>query len=113
MNKIDLKITFSQLEVLVSCFSVLTEPPINHRDTKVARSVLDKLMVKIKKKHIDFSSKNSFLAFRYSKRINIPLEYYEAHFLEKFLELIITFCKQEYELMTLRRITSEINQKLA
>lgn len=109
--KIDLKITFSQLEVLVSAFSVITEPPIQHRDTRVARSVLDKVMVKIKKKHIDESMKSSL--FSQKKKFKLSFEYYEAHFLEKFLEIIITFCDKDYEHTVLTRITAEINQKLA
>ncbi len=109
--KIELKITFSQLEALVLAFSVITEPPINHRDTKVARSVLDKVIVKLKKKHIDESMKSSL--FSQKKKFKISLEYYEAHFLEKFLEIIIAFCDKDYERVILSKIMAEINQKLA
>jgi hypothetical protein len=108
--KIDIKITFSQLEVLVLAFSTLTEPPIQHRDTKVARSVLDKVMIKIKKKHIDESIKSSL--FSQKKKFKLSFEYYEAHFLEKFLEIIIALCDKDYERTVLTRIVAEINQKL-
>lgn len=108
--KIDLKITFSQLEVLVLAFSVMTEPPIQHRDTKVARSVLDKVMIKIKKKHIDESVKSSL--FSQKKKFKVSFEYYEAHYLEKFLEIIIAFCDKDYENAVITRIIAELNQKL-
>ncbi|WP_329804385.1 hypothetical protein [Flavobacterium facile] len=108
--KIDLKITFSQLEVLVLAFSVMTEPPIQHRDTKVARSVLDKVMIKIKKKHIDESVKSSL--FSQKKKFKLSFEYYEAHFLEKFLEIILSFSHEDYERTVITIIMAELNQKL-
>jgi hypothetical protein len=109
--KVDIKITFSQLQVLVQAFQLLTPEPINNRDVKVARSVIDKVVVRLKKKHIDESVKTSL--FTEKKKFKLSFEYYEAHFLEKFLEIIVIMVDNIYWLNVLNTIRSQINQKLA
>jgi hypothetical protein len=108
--KIKLRLSESQLNALVSTFAYLSEYPINNRKVRVARSVLDKVVLKFQKKHLEV--KLTANLFNLKKRYSFSFEYHEAHYLEEFVNIAQTFCKDTYTLNVLRQIKSTINQQL-
>lgn len=109
--KIDVKLSPRQLNTLVHSFNSLSVTPINHRSIKVARSILDKTVIKFRKKHIEVASE--FSSAKKTKKYNFSLEYYEAHYLENFLGIAEQFPMSEYDRNVLRMIKDGLNQKLA
>lgn len=112
MVKIDLKITLKQLGVLTHHFGVLDTHPINTREIKVARSVLNKVAVKFKKKQIDETASQNLFTKK-GKQIKFSLEYHEAHFLEMFIGICQNFAMSEYDRNVLQFVHRILNQKLA
>ena len=111
LNKIPLKISLLQLGALVHSFNAISTLPINSREVKVARSILDKVVIKLKKKHIEEDYKANL--FTKKKKINFSFEFYEAHYLENFIAIVDVFPMNDYDRNVLRFIRSELNQKLA
>lgn len=110
--KIDVKLSAKQLNALVFSFNSLGHIPTNSRDIKVARSILDKLVLKFRKKLLEVQSVNTTL-FSKPKKYKFSLEYYEAHFLENFLTIMEDFPMNEYDRNVLRLIKTNLNQQLA
>lgn len=96
MIKITLKLTHRQLNTLVHHFGTLETPPMKLREAKVARSVLDKVVIRFKKKKIDADA-NQALFSQKGKQMSLTLEYYEAHYLETFCGLCNAFPMSEYD----------------
>lgn len=108
--KIDFHLSSQQLNALVFSFNALTKIPVNNRDVKVARSILDKVVVKFKKKLIEVQASETL--FTKKKKYKFSLEYYEAHYLEQFVTIMDQFPMNEYDRNVLHLIKTWLNQKL-
>lgn len=111
MSKVKLKISEKHLNSLVYTFGFLDQFPIKNREVKVARSVLDKVILKFKKKQLDVQMASNL--FTKGKKHNFTLEYYEAHFLEQFTILTAEHPLNDYDRNVIRFIQSTLNQQLA
>lgn len=111
MIKITLKLSLLQLGALVHSFNCIGHIPVKSRDVKVARSILDKVVIKLKKKHVEESYKQTL--FSPKKKMNFSLEYHEAHYLEYFTTIVEQFAMSDYDRNVIRFIRSELNQKLS
>ncbi len=109
--KVNLKITPSHLNALVHHFPKPPYPPEKSREIRVARSVLDKVIIKFEKKQIEHSRQTATL-FTKPKKMAFSLEYFEAHYLEKFILSVEDFPMSEYDRNVLRLIKTNINQQL-
>lgn len=111
--KINLKLSHSQLNSLVYCFdSLKTVLSVETRDVKVSRFILEKVALKIKKKHLESQIAQATL-FTKKKKISFSLEYYEAHFLEIFLNIVAHHPLSVYDRNVVRFIQNNLNQQLA
>jgi len=111
LMKIALKISLQQLGALVYSFNHIATIPVTDRKVKVARSCLDDIVIKLKKKHAEEDYKRTL--FSPKKKINFSLKYHEAHYLENYLIIVDDFAMSEYDRNVLLFIRSELNQKLA
>lgn len=109
--KIPLKLSPQQLGVLVHSFNALPHLPNKERDVKVARSILDKVVVKLKKKYVEIDYNQTL--FSKKKKTNLTLEFYEAHYLEQFTVIIDDFPMSDYDRNVIRYIRHNLNQQLA
>ncbi|SDX10671.1 hypothetical protein [Flavobacterium degerlachei] len=109
--KIPLKLSPQQLGALVHSFNAIGKIPVNTRDVRVARSILDKVIVKLKKKHIEIDWNQTL--FSKKKKTTLTLEYYEAHYLEYFVTIVDNYPMSEYDRNVIRYIKNDLNQKLA
>lgn len=113
--KITIKLTFNQFEVLHSLFDNWDPSASVYlgRETRVRRYILEKPITRIQKQFIDVK-KNRDL-FNQKKKIKVSLEYFEAHYLEKYLEIL----DEKNEKNDINRwnvinaIRAELNAKLA
>lgn len=111
--KITLKLSAKQLGAFVFQSNCINAQPINHREIKVARSVIDKILLKFRKKYLEVQNlptknrKGQIIKYTFS------FEYYEAHFLEKCSDLLLAFPMSEYDRNVLNLIKSNLNQQLA
>ncbi len=110
---IELKLSKSQLNTLVFTFNSLSNIPTNSRDVKVARSILDKLVLKFRKKYLEVESQPTFFTKKKVKKYTFSLEYHEAHYLENFVTIMDAFPMNEYDRNVLRFIKTGLNQQLA
>lgn len=109
--KIALKLSLQQLGSLVYSFNHIAKIPITDRKVKVARSCLDKIVIKLKKKHAEEDYKSNL--FTPKKKINFSLEFHEAHYLENYLVIVDEYAMNDYDRNVLRFIRNDLNQKLA
>lgn len=109
--KIKLKISEKQLNALVYSFGAIEKTPTKDRGVKVARSVLDKIVLKFKKKQLEVQQEHSL--FKSNKKHNFSLEIVEAHFLEQFTVIMDKYPLSGYDRNALRQIQSTLNQQLA
>lgn len=109
--KIALKISLKQLESLVYSFNHIAKLPVTDREAKVRRSCLDRIVIKLKKKHVEEAYKSTI--FSKPTKHSISMEFHEAHYLEKFLIIVDEFPLNEYDRNVLRFIRHDLNQKLA
>lgn len=110
--KVNLKISPQQLNALVHHFPKPPYTPERSREIKVARSVLNKVILKFEKKQLEQNRQKPNL-FTKPKKISFSLEYFEGHYLEKFIEAVEGFPMNEYDRNVLRLIKSNLNQQLA
>ena len=108
--KVKLKISEKNLNSLVYSFGFLDHFPNKDREVKVARSVLDKVILKFKKKQLEVQMGGNL--FTKAKKHNFTLEYYEAHFLEQFTILTDNHPLNDYDRNVIRFIQSTLNQQL-
>ena len=111
INKVALKISLQQLGSLVYSFNHIAKIPVTDREAKVRRSCLDKIVIKLKKKHVEESYKANI--FSPKKKHSISMEFHEAYFLEKYLIIVDDFGMSEYDRNVLLFIRSNLNQQLA
>jgi len=109
--KVKLKISEKKLNSLVYSFGFLDHCPNKDREIKVARSVLDKVILKFKKKQLEVQMAGNL--FTKDKIHVFTLEYFEAHFLEQFTILTAEHPLNDYDRNVIRSIQSSLNQQLA
>jgi hypothetical protein len=109
--KIKIKISEKQLGALVFSFNELPKTPAKERTAKVAKSVLDKVALKLRKKHLEVQSKLDL--FNPAKKFPLEFELVEAHFLEQFITVMGNYPMCEYDKNVLLQIASNLNQQLA
>ncbi|KFC59840.1 hypothetical protein [Flavobacterium gilvum] len=109
--KIKLKLSEKQLNSLVYSFGFFDKTPNKERTVKVARSVLDKVILKFRKKQLEVQQGSDL--FNRNKKHGFTLEYYEAHFLEQFTIIVGGQALSEYDRNAIRQIQSILNQQLA
>jgi hypothetical protein len=109
--KIALKLSLEQLGSLVFSFNHIAKIPLTERKVKVARSCLDEIVIKLKKKHVEEAYKKTL--FSPKKKLAFSLKYHEAHYLENYLVIVDEYAMNEYDRNVLRFIRNDLNQKLA
>jgi len=110
--KVNLKLSASHLNALVHHFPKPPYPPEKSREIRVARSVLDKVIIKFEKKQIEHSRETKTI-FTKPKKMSFSLEYFEAHYLEQFVLSVEGFAMSEYDRNVLRLIKTNLNQQLS
>lgn len=110
--KVNLKISASQLNALVHHFPRPPYVPEKSREIRVARSVLDKVILKFEKKELE-SKRQTANLFSKPKKISFSLEYFEAHYLELFIIAVEVLPMNEYDRNVLGTIKRNLNQQLA
>lgn len=111
MTKIKLKISERQINALVYCFGFLDRKPTKVRSEKVARSVVDKVAIKFKKKQVEIQQGSNL--FTKNKNHSFSLEIVEAHYLEQFTILVDEHPLNDYDRSAIRQIRGTLNQQLA
>lgn len=112
MLKVTIKISEKQLNTLVYCFNTMVKTPTKDRAVKVARSVMDKVALKFKKKQLEVQQ-GGYNLFKKDKKHSFSLEIVEAHYLEQFTVLVAEHPLNDYDRNVLRFIANNINQQLA
>lgn len=108
--KIKLRISEKQLNTLCYSFRVLEKTPTKDRAVKVARSVLDKVILKFQKKQLEVQIDHNL--FDKAKKHIFTLEYYEAHYLEQFTISVVDHPLNDYDRNAIMQIRSTLNQQL-
>lgn len=112
--KTTLKLSNQQLNTLVHSFNSLNMVLINDaRHVKVSRSILDKVIIKLKKKFLETQQTANLFSASKKKKISFSFEYYEAHYLEEFVSLMVNHPLSDYDRNVLRYIQTNLNQQLA
>lgn len=111
MSKIKLKISEKQLNSLVYCFGFMEATPTKDRAVKVARSVLDKVVLKFAKKQLEVQQVSNL--FNKNKKHTFSLEIFEAHYLEQFTLIVEHNPLSDYDRNAIKQIQSTLNQQLA
>lgn len=113
--KISIKLTHNQFEVLHSLLPNIDRSENVHlgRETRVRREVLLKPSLKVQKMMLEHKSSRNL--FNQKKKISLSLEYYEAHYLEKWLEVFDKMNTKEdiNRWNVIKAIRAELNAKLA
>ena len=109
--KLPLKISEKQLSALVYAFKEIPKVPPKERSAKVAKSVLDKVALKFKKKQIEVQQGMSL--FNNKKKFSFSLDLVEAHFLEQYLFVMLDYPLSDYDRNVIRFIQSNLHQQLA
>lgn len=110
MSKVNLKISLRQLGAVVHSFNHVAKIPLTERNVKVARSCLDKIVIRLKKKYVEEDYKRTL--FSPKNKISISMEFHEAHYLEFFLVIVDDYAMSDYDRNVIRFVRSELNQKL-
>ncbi|MBF6607755.1 MAG: hypothetical protein ITG00_03350 [Flavobacterium sp.] len=113
--KIKLQLSEKQLSALVYSFNALGYDPAQRtREIKVARNVLDRVSLKFKKKQLELSIVPPTIFHRSTvKKHGFSLEYFEAHYLERFITIAMDHPLNEYDRNVLRLINTNLNQQLS
>lgn len=109
--KVKLKISAKQISALVYCLDQVSKAPVKGRIAKVAKSVLDKVIVKIKTKQLQVQLKPNY--FSSKVKFDFSLELVEAHFLEQYLISMTTYPMSDYDKNVINQISATLNQQLA
>lgn len=110
--KTSLKLSMKQLGVIVFAYDVfVNKHPNKTREAKVARSILDKTVIRLKKKQLEQTFNPTL--FAKPKKINFSLEIFEAHYLEQFAMLVENQPMSDYDRNVLGFIKTTLNQQLA
>ncbi|KFC60000.1 hypothetical protein [Flavobacterium gilvum] len=109
--KIKLKLSEKQIGALVYSFNQTPRTPPKERVAKVAKSVLDKVVLKVRKRQLEVQQDSNL--FNQKKKFDFSLELVEAHFLEQHLVSMYSFPMCEYDKNAINQIASTLNQQLA
>ena len=109
---ITLKLTAKHLGSLVYILKELPKNPTKDRTEKVARSVINKVSLKVQKKHLEVQHEKTDL-FNKPKTYSFSLELVEAHFLEQYTLVMINYPLNEYDRNAIGFIQRTLNQQLA
>lgn len=109
--KVKLKITEKQISALVYVFDQASKAPVKGRIAKIAKSVLDKVVLKFKTKQLQVQQKSNL--FNDKEKYPFALELVEAHFLEQYLVSMSDYPMCEYDKNAINQIAATINQQLA
>lgn len=109
--KVKLKLTAKQISALVYSFDQASKVPIKGRIAKVAKSVLDKVVLKVKTKQLKVDQNSNL--FNSKEKFDLSMELVEAHFLEQYLVSMGDFPMCEYDKNAINQISATINQQLA
>jgi hypothetical protein len=109
--KVKLEISEKQISALVYSFNQASKAPVRERIAKVAKSVLDKVVLKFKTKQLQVQQDSNL--FNSKKKYSFSLELVEAHFLEQYLVSMQEFPMCEYDKNAINQISAEINKQLA
>ena len=113
--KIELRILPAHVLALATALDFLPKMQGLSRSQKIIRSVMDNTTIKIHKKRIDI--KNQTDLFNQKKKIKVTIEFFEAHYLEIFIGMVLEnksfFLLNEYDRNALLLIANTLNQKLA
>lgn len=106
VNMIEIKITPIQLSYINDCFAEMEKPMLCNRESKVTKNILDNLYKKLLKKAINKVGSTD--------KFKLSLEFFEAHFLERYLlHCIGRVSKYSHAFNTIQSIINDLNQKLA
>ena len=111
--KIALNLTLQNLGVLIYCYDTVAN--MHHaktRESKVARSILDKTIIRFKKKQAEASYQPTLFSKK-NKKFKVSLEYFEAHYLEQFVLFAESIPLSDYDRNVLGYVKNNINQQLA
>ena len=111
MIKVKLKLSAKQISALVYSFDQAPTTPVKGRIAKVAKSVLDKVVLKVKTKQLQV--KQNYNLFNTKEKYSFCLELVEAHFLEQYLVSMSDYPMCEYDKIAINQIAATINQQLA
>lgn len=109
--KVKLKLSAKQISALVYSFDQASKAPVKGRIAKVAKSVLDKVVLKVKTKQLQVDQNSNL--FNSKEKFDLSMELVEAHFLEQYLVSMRDFPMCEYDKNAINQISATINQKLA
>ncbi len=107
---IKLKLSLKQLGSLVYAFNSLQPLDNREREVRVARAILDKVALRLRKKYLDEESKVTL--FSQKKKFVFNMEFYEAHFLERFILIAEPATTGDYDRNVLNLIKSTLNQQM-
>jgi len=113
MKKIQLQLTPRQLNTLVYLFTYVNRVYPKTRAEKVMRSILDRLMIKIKKKHVEVEATVHTLFTKKDKKYTFTFEYHEADCLEQYLLIADDFPLNDYDQNAVLFMKNKLNQQLA
>lgn len=112
LMKAELKLSIKQIGVVVYAYdSFVKQGQGKSREAKVARSILDKTVIRFKKKQLEQSFAPTL--FEKPKKFKFSLEIYEAHYLEQFVIVMENYPLSEYDRNVLQLIKSGLNQQLS
>lgn len=101
VQKIKIEISFNELCEVCDYFAEIPDVIFNDRGNRVFWSVLDTLIIKLLKKQL--SKRHS------TEKFTLSLEYYEAHYLERWLIFNSNIVKSSHT----QNVINKLNQKLA
>ena len=110
---IELKLSAKQLGVIAFHLKSLEKETLHSRQGKVARSILDKLVIRFNKRYLDVVNNPSKTKRGQIKKYKFSVEYHEAHYLEAFVAILENKAMSEYDHNVLHFIKSTLNQQLA
>jgi hypothetical protein len=108
MEKIKIKLTYDQLDVINDIWEFIFKTVVNTTEQKVLFDIALRLSIKFKKKAIDKE-------FHHGE-FNIRIHYFEAYFLSKVLQIYLSnlsFSENPYQYNVVLKIDNYLGQKLA
>jgi len=100
--KLKIETTYNELQAVVETVNSISNIAMPLRAERLSKSIIMPLFKKLQKKEVD-------KRFDHKKPFNISMQYYEAYYLEEFLQLINSL---EYNHF-LQMYINKLNQKLA
>ncbi len=111
MSKVKIKMKFDTLQTLCNLYDGICEKEACYpseiqfsKNYKAAKSIVDLLMISLKKKLITRQKDK--------KSLSLSLEYFQAYFLVNFIDANSTFLHGIYEKNLLLKLISQLHQEL-